>query len=554
MNPGQSVKDRAALYIIQDAVTARHAAAGRHGGGRHRGQYRHRPDRHRQRAGLPHRHRHPRDAEPGEEGRAAPARRPPRGGAGAALQEPQQLRALLGAPGARSSPRPSPTAPSGPTNGTTPPTAAPTSRARPRRSGPTPRARSTASSPRSARGNAGRRLRRPQGQAQRDIQIALADVPGAALYSYYTTGVLKSEGSSITEGIGQGRVTKNIEGAVVDRAYLIPDAESVAVCFQLLQEEGLCMGGSTGVNVAGAIRLAKEMGPGHTIVTLLCDYGTRYQSKLFDPAFLSRRTCRCPMAGRGAAAAAQDVRRSRHRRRRRDRLSPALPCQCRKAARVRALFAGVDHARQSLRRTRTPGYLMAGAREPTANNESAPPSPVRPNAFAAYDDHRIVGTRTDRTDSSARPCASRPTPPAGSGSFERSFVSPRASRAWTAVALDWDDKHDRAALPRRCLPARLHGARARRQRARRHRARPHRVLCRGRRAARRQGLPRGRRRRHLPHRHDSLRCRQDHHRARAGRGRARPAPGQTRARRARLGHALASSCACTRRCTCCARW
>ena len=121
---------------------------------------------------------------------------------------------------------------------------------------------------------------------RKDIQIALADVPGAALYSYYTTGALKSEGSSITEGIGQGRVTKNIEGAVVDRAYLIPDEESVAVCFQLLQEEGLCMGGSTGVNVAGAIRLAKELGPGNTIVTLLCDYGTRYQSKLFNPEFL----------------------------------------------------------------------------------------------------------------------------------------------------------------------------------------------------------------------------------------------------------------------------
>jgi cysteine synthase A len=129
---------------------------------------------------------------------------------------------------------------------------------------------------------------------RRDIKIALADVPGAALYSYYTSGVLKSEGSSITEGIGQGRITKNIEGAVVDRAYLIPDAESVQICFQLLQEEGLCMGGSTGVNVAGAIRLAKEMGPGHTIVTLLCDYGTRYQSKLFDPAFLKSKNLPVP--------------------------------------------------------------------------------------------------------------------------------------------------------------------------------------------------------------------------------------------------------------------
>ena len=129
---------------------------------------------------------------------------------------------------------------------------------------------------------------------RKDIQIALADVPGAALYSYFTTGVLKAEGSSITEGIGQGRVTKNIEGAVVDRAYLIPDAESVPVCFQLLQDEGLCIGGSSGVNVAGAIRLAKEMGPGHTIVTLLCDYGTRYQSKLFNPAFLRSKNLPVP--------------------------------------------------------------------------------------------------------------------------------------------------------------------------------------------------------------------------------------------------------------------
>ena len=129
---------------------------------------------------------------------------------------------------------------------------------------------------------------------RKDIKIALADVPGAALYSYYTTGALKAEGSSITEGIGQGRVTKNIEGAVVDHAYLIADTESVPICFQLLHEEGLCMGGSTGVNVAGAIRLAKEMGPGHTIVTVLCDYGTRYQSKLFNPEFLRSKNLQVP--------------------------------------------------------------------------------------------------------------------------------------------------------------------------------------------------------------------------------------------------------------------
>jgi cysteine synthase len=120
----------------------------------------------------------------------------------------------------------------------------------------------------------------------KNIRIALADPLGAALYSYYTTGELKAEGSSITEGIGQGRVTKNIEGAVVDDAFQIPDSEAIPLVFDLLKEEGLCLGGSTGINVAGAIRLAKQMGPGHTIVTLLCDYGTRYQSKLFNPEFL----------------------------------------------------------------------------------------------------------------------------------------------------------------------------------------------------------------------------------------------------------------------------
>jgi cysteine synthase A len=129
---------------------------------------------------------------------------------------------------------------------------------------------------------------------RRDIQIALADVPGAALHAYYTTGTLKSEGSSITEGIGQGRITANLEGAVVDRSYLIPDEESVRVVFQLLEEEGLCLGSSSGVNVAGAIRLAKDLGPDKTIVTILCDYGTRYQSKLFNPEFLRSKALPVP--------------------------------------------------------------------------------------------------------------------------------------------------------------------------------------------------------------------------------------------------------------------
>src|SRR5262249_29058503 len=120
----------------------------------------------------------------------------------------------------------------------------------------------------------------------KNVRIALADPMGAALYSYYTTGVLKSAGSSITDAIGQGRITKNLEDAPIDVAYQIPDQEAVPLIFDLLEHEGLCMGGSTGINVAGAIRLAKELGPGHTIVTILADYGTRYQSKLFNPQFL----------------------------------------------------------------------------------------------------------------------------------------------------------------------------------------------------------------------------------------------------------------------------
>lgn len=118
------------------------------------------------------------------------------------------------------------------------------------------------------------------------VRVALADPFGAALFSYYTKGVLKSEGSSITEGIGQGRITANLEGAPIDTAFQIPDAEALEVVFDLLENEGLCLGGSSGINVAGAIRLAREMGPGHTIVTMLCDYGTRYQSKMFNPEFL----------------------------------------------------------------------------------------------------------------------------------------------------------------------------------------------------------------------------------------------------------------------------
>jgi len=118
------------------------------------------------------------------------------------------------------------------------------------------------------------------------VKVALADPHGAALHSYYTTGELKAEGSSITEGIGQGRITANLEGFRPDFSYRIDDAEAVQICFDLLAEEGLCLGGSSGINVAGAIRLARQLGPGNTIVTILCDYGTRYQSKLYNPDFL----------------------------------------------------------------------------------------------------------------------------------------------------------------------------------------------------------------------------------------------------------------------------
>ena len=118
------------------------------------------------------------------------------------------------------------------------------------------------------------------------VKVALADPEGAALHSYYTTGVLKAEGSSITEGIGQGRITANLDGVTPDMSFRITDAEALPIVFDLLSEEGLCLGGSSGINVAGAIRMARVMGPGHTIVTLLCDYGNRYQSKLFNPDFL----------------------------------------------------------------------------------------------------------------------------------------------------------------------------------------------------------------------------------------------------------------------------
>ena len=126
------------------------------------------------------------------------------------------------------------------------------------------------------------------------IRIGLADPVGAALYNYFKHGELKAEGSSITEGIGQGRITKNVEGTPVDAPYQIPDEEALPIIFDLVKHEGLCLGGSSGINVAGAIRLARELGPGKTIVTILADYGTRYQSKLFNPAFLRSKNLPVP--------------------------------------------------------------------------------------------------------------------------------------------------------------------------------------------------------------------------------------------------------------------
>ena len=118
------------------------------------------------------------------------------------------------------------------------------------------------------------------------VKIGLADPMGAALHSFYTTGTLASEGSSISEGIGQGRITANLEGFTPDHSYQVTDEEALPIVFDLLANEGLCLGGSSGINIAGAVKLARDLGPGHTIVTILCDYGTRYQSKLYNPDFL----------------------------------------------------------------------------------------------------------------------------------------------------------------------------------------------------------------------------------------------------------------------------
>ena len=131
-------------------------------------------------------------------------------------------------------------------------------------------------------------------QQNPEIRIAAADPMGASMYHWLKHGELRAEGTSITEGIGQGRVTANIENAPIDDAYQIPDEEALPIVFDLLLEEGLCLGGSSGINIAGATHLARDLGPGHTIVTILCDFGTRYQSKLFNPAFLEEKGLPAP--------------------------------------------------------------------------------------------------------------------------------------------------------------------------------------------------------------------------------------------------------------------
>jgi cysteine synthase A len=132
------------------------------------------------------------------------------------------------------------------------------------------------------------------------VKVALADPEGSGLYKLYTGQ--EAGGNSITEGIGQGRITANLEGFTPDDVYKIPDSEALPIVFDLLAEEGLCLGGSSGINVAGAVRMARDMGPGHTIVTILCDYGTRYQSKLFNAEFLPKRACRSRRGCKGRVA------------------------------------------------------------------------------------------------------------------------------------------------------------------------------------------------------------------------------------------------------------
>ena len=302
MNPGQSVKDRAALFIIEDAVAQRRAAAGRRHRRGHRRQYRHRPGARRQRARLPHRDRDPGDPEPGEEGHAAALRRRAGRGAGRALRQSQQLREGLRPPRRAAARRPSRTARSGPTSSTTSPTAKATSRPPARKSGSRPTARSTASSARSA---PAARLPASPWRSRRATRTSRSASPTRwAPRSTATTrrGVLKAEGSSITEGIGQGRITKNLEDAPIDVAYQIPRRGSGADHLRPARARRASASAARPASTSRARSASpRSSGPATPSSPCSADYGTRYQSKLFNPEFLrSKRP-----AGAGMAGAAQ---------------------------------------------------------------------------------------------------------------------------------------------------------------------------------------------------------------------------------------------------------
>ena len=293
MNPGQSVKDRAGLFIIRDAEAKGllrpggvivEGTAGNTGIGltlvaKALG--------YRTVIVIPD------TPEPGEEGHATSDRRRTDRSSGGALQEPQQLRETIGAAGRAIGQERSERRDLGqPVR----------QRCQPRR----PYAHDGEEIWRqtdgkvdgfvSAVGTGGTLAGVALGLKAKnpDVKVGLADPLGAALYSFYTEGVLKADGSSITEGIGQGRITANLEGFTPDFSWQVTDEDALPIVFDLVEEEGLCLGGSTGINIAGAMRLARELGPGHTIVTILADFGTRYQSKLFNPEFLRSKNLPVP--------------------------------------------------------------------------------------------------------------------------------------------------------------------------------------------------------------------------------------------------------------------
>ncbi len=274
LNPGGSVKDRAAYYIIRDAEEKGLLQPRRRDRRGHRRQYRHRPRAGRKRHGLPLGHRHARDPEPGKEGHAAAVRRRSPARARRALcQRPNNYVKYSG----RLAEELAETEPNGAIWANQFDNVA-NRMGHFMSTGPEIWTQTDGKVDGfiCAVGTGGTLAGTAMVLKERnpDVKIGLADPGGAALYNFYKTGELKPEGTSITEGIGTSRITKNLEGAPVDFPYQIPDEEALPVIFDLLIDEGLCVGGSTGINVAGAIRLAKELGPGKTIVTILCDYGT----------------------------------------------------------------------------------------------------------------------------------------------------------------------------------------------------------------------------------------------------------------------------------------